>query len=510
MQPTFRLAPLTLALLVGCSGADPSATSPTVPDDVRRAFPEGLAVSSPLDVVPAGGLRGATGSYTTHYAWATGRIDQLLAGALSPTEAFTPGLFLLQPVNAGCFGPSMHYHDHPDGPDTPPMGSDPWPSLPSGDLGLWLDVDPNTGDACGAAQLNAQMDGVSSRAVMGLMGVASLIAAADAASVSLPEAGDTIDLVDEMNDLGVADTSFTTATLTLDAAGERWTYELALTFTDTSVHDIALSLRHVPSETDGVYTGVLYWQVDDQFVGGHCPGPDTTYNGSLFYDRQSATEVLLNARDGMYCGHGAMAASTFDTDVDPDERYTLLDPVSDPSSSTGWANNFSIVGAQFDPETLAGSYTYAWQAGPGDGNARPFRAHVAHDEATGLVDGDTYYGFGDRISVTDGTVGGFYCSWAAPGSSRTMQPWVQHQSVVFDPLSARFVVPPSGSHITYAPTNACTYEGTPTGFWYDRDLDRTEDEAKPGDVEVSTKAGSGLQLDLLPVTALSTLTPPPL
>lgn len=492
---------LTLAGgLAACDhGTDPTGTRGT-PSSSLREFPSGLAVASPLAVqVEAGRRGGAGGDYTTHYAWATGRVDQLLAGVLEPSEAFDPGLFLTQSTNAPCFGPSMLYHDHPEGSDGPAFGNDPFPSLPSGDLGLWRETDPASGHACAAAELTAQMDGVSARSVMGLMGLASMLATATDAGVALPEAGSALDLLEPMNALGLPGSTFTAAEIALDAAGEVWSYELALTFAGGDSHDIVVSLQHAPGSDEGVYAGLLRWQVDDRFPGGHCPDQDVTYNGSLFYARSSSTSVLLNARDGMYCGHGTPAATTTDADVDATETWELVDPAEGFDGTSGWANGFSIVGAAFDPNTLAGGYTYAWQAGYGDSNARIFSVQISENEATQLVDGEAFYGFGDPIRTTDGTIDGFYCSWAAPGSTHTMQPYVQHQSVTFDPTTGHFEVPVGGSDITYAPTNDCTYEGEPAGFWYDRDLNRTEDEAA-GDIEVSAK-----DLDLLAPTGKGTV-----
>ena len=111
------------------------------------------------------------------------------------------------------------------------------------------------------------------------------------------------------------------------------------------------------------------------------------------------------------------------------------------------------------------------------------------------MQGDAYYGFGDPISTTDGTIDGFFCSWAAPGGNRTLHRLVQHQAVVFDPLVGLFEVPAGGSHITYAPTNQCTYDGE-GDFWYDRNLNRMDDELV-GDLAVTEPAGLGHALDLL-------------
>jgi len=252
----------------------------------------------------------------------------------------------------------------------------------------------------------------------------------------------------------------------------------------------------VPGATDNEYKGMLTYRVDSDAMGGNCGMgvTDATINGTLYYDRSSATSLLVNAREGGYCDKGVTGATIADSDVDASSTYQFLDPAAlyDGTTKTnGWANSFSGFSGKFNPSTQEGDYVYAWQAGKNDSNSRTFQMHVDADAATG----EAYFGFGDAISTTDGSIQGMICNWAGPGNSHTTLDYVQRQSIAFD--GAKFIVGTSGSDITYAPTTTCAYEGTPSGFYYDRDQNQTANSSDVVLVYSSMAAPSGLDLDLM-------------
>lgn len=186
-----------------------------------------------------------------HYTWATLRIEALLKGAMPIKRGFVPELFLVRETNAHCFGPSLDYQDHPDA-GIPNSGQ-----LPTGDLGIWTEIDAATGHACAAAQLNARLRGVSWRSNMALMGLASMIGQMITDGISFPSAGNTVDVTALMNSLGVTDVTFSTASLSLDTPGTTWTYLLNFTYIDPSSisHDIEVKLQHTPGTTSNQYWG---------------------------------------------------------------------------------------------------------------------------------------------------------------------------------------------------------------------------------------------------------------
>ena len=518
---------LTLSLLIlsGCL-LEPSSdsTSNDTPKaggyDATLFYPTGLAVSSPtertnldatitamattpqipsltglLHSIRSWAIRDATAatSKIPRYTWATLKIDSLLKGSSIISTTFVPEKFLTHDSNAGCFGPQLDYTDHPDSL-TPNNGQ-----LPSGDLGIWSETDTTTGDTCAAAQLNSRMSGVSWRSNMALMGLASMVGEMDRTGVSLPSAGGSVDNTALMNTLSISGVNFTSAVLSLDSANTVWSYTLNFDYTDSSsvIHPIEISLTHTPGSSTAIYSGLLSYSIGEKFNGGNCPGTgsrDVTQIGTLAYTRSGLKEMDLIQRHGQYCGSGSAASlASYDTSG-------LLDPAGkwDSSASTGWADNFSRFGANYNPITLAGTYIYGWQAGFGDSNSRIFaiglNAPTTSDASAG--DGEAYFGFGDDIASTTVSLLGLYCNWAAPGSSKTLQPYVQRQFVSWDESSEQWQTPAGGSDILYAPTNNCQYDGTGT-FWYDRNLNSAVDESI-SDLEVhSAGSGSSPKIDLM-------------
>lgn len=492
----FRLSLMAAAVLgmTGCLGGGSSKDSSTTTTTSTAEFPSGLAVASPTarsTSSPRMAARtvSANSGGGSQYAWATKKISDLLDGSAAAKDVFDASLLTRSSGNADCYGPTMAYTDHPEGSS----GSD---RLPSGDLGIWKESDAS-GTVCAAAELNQQLNGVSSHAIMGLMGLASMVSVAKAAGLTIPSAGGSLDLLSAMNDAGIDDVAFTTATLALSSDGKTWTYTLALNYTDMAkVRAISLNLSHVPGATDNEYKGMLTYRVDSDAMGGNCGLiDDATINGTLYYDRTSASNLQVNAREGGYCHNGVTGATIADADVDTTGTYLFLDPATTYDSMTktdGWANGFSIFSAKFNPGTQEGDYVYSWQAGMGDSNARTFQMHMDADAATG----EAYFGFGDAISSSDGSILGMICNWAGPGSNHTPLDYAQRQSIEFD--GAKFIVGSSGSDITYAPTTTCAYEGTPSGFYYDRDQNGTADSSDKVLVYSSMAAPSGeLDLDLM-------------
>ena len=490
---TVTLAPLALLTALafqGCGGGSNGTDGTATDNGTTEPFPSDLAVTSPLETAADDNTTRSASTRTTHfssnsrYAWATLRINALLEGTTPLRDIFTPALFTSQASDASCFGPALDYENHPDA-TTPNAGQ-----LPTGDLGLWQDTDDTTGHACAAAQLNARMSGFSDRSLMGLMSLASMISIADDNGIALPTAATSINLTSEMNALGISDVTFDTSTIALDSGSTTWSYQLAFTYTDDSARDhaISITLSHTPGASATQYTGMLTYRIDDYFSGGHCPG-DETYNGTVYYDRESATDIFIDAREGTYCDHGTVGPVATDTDIDPTETYAFLDPSTlyTGSGSDGWGNNFSILRADFNPLTLEGDYAYIWQAGPNDSHSRVFNIGLNYHDDTELVDGEAYYGYGDQVGDTDGSIQGFICNWAGPGNDHTLQQYAQRQFVTYNSSTELFDVPAGGSDILYAPTNNCTYDGSGT-FWYDRDLNTVNDATDQVEIH---EVGSG-------------------
>lgn len=480
-----------LALLWGCSedGGDatgPDDTIPPVDDttDARAAFPMGITVASPLS--PTGGtFRGeSTGlSYFTAVEW----ITRILDGRVEASQSVDGYRFFTLPYDAPCYGPQLGYEDHPDGDDgSPPFGSD-HPLLPGGDLGIWRET-TDSGQACAAAQLNARMQDIENQGSAALSFVAAMVQAYSSTGATWPddvEVASTVDLTEPLDDLGIAGVAITQASMTRDVNGRTWRYSLEMEVDDLGDdRTVFVDLAHYADPETGLFEGILTWSVEDElYPPGNCGSTEMTRNGSMHYRLAAEGDLRLQARQAIFCGHGpAGYHASVDSDV-------LSGSAIDPSSS--WANTFTVFTGEFDPETLAGRFTYVWQAGPGDSHSRILMVGLD----AGAETGEAYFGYGHSVETTDGSVQGFICNWAGPGNSHALQPYAQRQHMTKDVTSGFYVPTNEGaSDITYAPTNPCTYDGSGT-FRYDRDLDGALDDEDATTVNVGP--GEALELDLM-------------
>jgi len=518
-----------IPLVVG--GGDSTGSS-----DAERIFPSGMAAASPLNLYSStGGIGNITlssSAFVPAYRVIAERIRTALLS--TSTVAITDSVRSLVSPGGGrafCYGPLLDYTNHPGG------GSG---ELPGGDLGLWLEYEPlehsnpnslptitqtiglgttdaytltyrSPGHACAAAQLNSLMGGVEAQSEAALTLAAALVSQAFSSGITIPTDGSAVDLTAAMN----ADYAFAFSSATISRTTDRIDYTLALTTTEqqvmgsgpsSHVYTVTVNLAHEPDSSDplNIYEGLLTFQViDNDYRGGlQCGGTPplvAAISGSLAYNRLSATELRLQARQASFCA--ANAATAFDA-----QGLKL----------TNWSDDYNLFTANFDPtatftgtasvsdtltSNLAGSYTFAWQAGSGDSHTRVFNVGINN---SGPVEGEAYFGFGRRIQEATGhsypitsttgitqtltpgdgvlAVESMICNWAGPGSNPASreQPYAQRQFLRLNETTGFFEVPTGGSDIRYAPTNDCLYTATgynnSADFWYDRNLNEVRDE----------------------------------
>ncbi len=469
----------------GCNSSDSSVqgsiddtTGDTTGDaatTLSEAYPTSLAVASPFETVSGASLKSSAKSFSSAYSSSITRISTILSGSSIGSCSFDGQNFLAKSSRAECYGPTVLYENYPAAV-TSSSGS-----LPQGDLGLWLEAEPSTGEACAAAELNQQMEGTSNQALAAMTAVASTICTANVNGVWPPAAGSSIDLLTLPTPLSAPNVTFSSATVGLDSTGDIWSYDLTFAYTDTSSvsHDIEVHLSH--QDGSGVQSGRFTYMVDDDFPAGNCPSSDATTNGSLVYEIDS-TSIELQSKVGVFCGNGASGIGP-DGTVDPSYTY--------PAYPDGWGNNFEIFTANFDPTDLSGSYSYRWQAGPNDSNSRVFNIGV---NSTTPMDGEAWFGYGDPVTSTDECIKGFYCNWAGPTATHDfVSTYAQRQFVTLN--STTGIVEATGSDIAYAPTNSCTYDGSGS-FVYDRDVDGDLTDETASTIVVTDPVSSGLLLDL--------------
>jgi len=382
-------------------------------------------------------------------------INNLLTAGSIASCTFDPADFLTLEADADCYGPLVAYEDHPDGSSIPNSGT-----LPTGDVGIWLETDPTTLNACSAAQLNARMTSAQDKSNATLSGLASMVCTAIANGLSLPSATNpSVNLLTEMNALGITDTTFTAAIMSYASVGSYDVYSYNLEFTYAPLadsYDIVVDMEHVPTSNPAVYSGVASFLVNDSFTGGNCPASDVTHNGSIEYDAASSTDMAQEVRSAVFCEHDSDGRDTVTQLVDPSLKYSATTP-------TGWGDNFRIFTGNFDPADLVGTYAFSWQAGHHDGNSRVFNLALENSGASAFA----FYGYGEDVETTDGSIDGFICNWAGPNSNHTIVEYAQYQEMS---VSTTGVVSSDLAYITYAPTVSCEYDGTGS-FLFDTDAD---------------------------------------
>jgi hypothetical protein len=465
---TFTALPC-LFLLTACGSGDGALTTTTTPtstlasrasdNDDTNAFPEDAMVASPTDTseTPTARLiphtRATTANGSAYAAAADSINDILTATTTLSASTFDPELFYTRDQDATCYGPTLYYKNHPDGPSSTSA------SLPTGDLGLWSEKEGSTTEACASAQLNARLGGVKDRTYISWMTIASLIQSYEAGGKNWPgdvTAGSSVTLTTEFNALGIANTTFSSATMALASDGKTWTYHLTFDYTRSGTpYTVTVDVKHQTGSTSSQYEGLLNYAVEDTFTGGNCGtgSNNVTYYGSLHYIKDSTSEMSFQSRGVQTCGHSTLSALTASV-----SSSAISGLVVDPS--VNWSDNFYIFTASFNPTSITGNYTYAWQAGKNDSHARVFNLGM---ETT--TSGEAYFGFGDRVQTSPhtGAIKGLICNWAGPNNNHTtyLQPYAQRQHLTYNTTSEYFEPTSStSSDITYAPTNSCEHDGS--------------------------------------------------
>jgi hypothetical protein len=416
--------------------------------------------------------------YTSGFRADAERVAGILRGQFRTAQFFRADHLRGSSHNADCFGPQLYYQNHPDGADAEPApdfitgATELYPSLPTGDLGIWTEYDALTGNACAAAQMDAQLDSARRRTFAGLVTMAGVVRRLSPEQQADVLAGATVSVADRMNALSLPNVWFDEANIGLDSESGEWSYKVVLHEAQFDADGTESALKtsmdmnfNPGSESDRWdYSGAIRFRVEDWFSGPQCSDGAVEHLSSVAFERVDQQQLNTEYRYGMFCGHGG--SNGFDADNQVDPSYSAVDAVD------GWANNFSVFVANVDVYSSAGTYAYTWQAGAHDSHSRVLNVGLNdHD----VVDGEAWYGYGQSLlSGVDsaGEINGFICNWAGPGNSHALIEKAQRQWLEFDSVSNLFVVPAGGSNITYAPTNSCEYDSDTGGdFLYDRNLD---------------------------------------
>ncbi|MFK7889438.1 MAG: hypothetical protein AB8B63_01385 [Granulosicoccus sp.] len=429
------------------------------------------------------------------------RIAGILRGRFNLAQFFRTDGFRAVSTDAGCFGPALYYQDHPDGVDGELMmgftadEQISYASLPHGDLGIWTEYDQDTGDACAAAQMNAQLAAARKRTFTGLATLASVVRRLTPEQQADVMAGSEVSVADKMNALSLPGVEFEQAQVSMHADTGEWHYTVSLydSYADDGAGPLRISIEMLfnpGSDADRWdYSGNISFRIEDRSEESGCADGAVEHLSSTTFQREAEDLLKTEYRYGMVCGHGGV--SGFDDEAMVDPSYSAI------VAEDGWKSNFAVFVANVNPFNGSGRYAYSWQAGAGDSHSRVLNVGLDDVEP---INGEAWYGYGQ--SLTDGIemvgeINGFICNWAGPGNDHSLIEKAQRQSLMYDELTDMFVVPEGGSNITYAPTVACTYDSDSGGsFLYDRNLDgRLGDESAE---TVDVGSGEQLPFDLEP------------
>lgn len=534
--PASRLLPflVVVAGVSACGGGSSDAIVASVP--VANTYPTGLAVGSPTDVSDGSvtlaaaqpsvsGLRyamdwgratwdalrsGDLGQVrrlaaqglplsTAHAALgdpgllsAADLLEKILSGDASVTDTELRDLIKLSALfgennsNANCYGPQVAYGAHQDTPSSAPPSSG---TLPSGDVGIWLENETrgSVSEACVAAQMNKRVRGASLQSQQALL-MAALMRRTVAASgtLSMPSAGATTDLTSaftaRLAAIMTSPPTIVSATVGLGSGGVVYTYRLVLTngASGSSQKRGEMILRHTPGGSSTAYNGTLQvagfsFGADPNFgCSDQKSGADykVAYVTSVKYSR-SAGDVGFSARQSHYCGHpatmtgvgtdDAAEVATFTTggELNPTVKIAQVGSPSPQAGVKGWRGDFTRYAGDYQRSTASGQFLLAWQAGPGDGFSRSLAATGEFNSATLVRTVKGYFAYASDIDTASAPFEqkGMICNWAGPGSSRT--PVMKFQSQTATKASgAAFFSVSGASRITYAPTNSCNSSGT--------------------------------------------------
>ena len=416
--------------------------------------------------------------------------DETIAeGTIADCIAALPGL--PPTVSPQCYGPSIDYTNHPDY-DSNQVQNEFSPGedgqLPTGDLGLWVEVEPNSNTACSAAKLNDLVAKAAYNVDLAIGTMAMMVCAAAIEEEELPTTeGESIDL---SNILGtdVSIVNITSATITredFDDDSEAYTSEISGTISSNS-EAFSITVRHSP-ETE---TGLLQLE----------RGSGEKRGVSVVYDigEDSMSYKLVSAQFRGDEGDAEVAYAD-------DGQITLQtkDDVGNPPITEGNDGDVHVMIATVDLESGHGNVAYGWNAGGRDDHYRVLNVMTSEtstttDEVTTTVEsGHAYYGYAPSPSSSTPEVldldlsqddAGMICNWAGPGNSHTTTESLQYQELLLTEGDWAAEV----SNVLYAPTTTCDLESS-SNSTFTPTLDVFEGEGSlSGDVtnELWSKTGT--------------------
>ena len=338
-----------------------------------------------------------------------------------------------------CYGPALDYTDHPNSTGGTQDGQ-----LPTGDLGLWVEDEPGTGQACAAAKLNELVAKTAYNVDLAVGSMSMMVCAAALLGKELPENGATLDLSTQLSSIGSSSNQsgieIKTATVIHKTLSASTGYETHIVGT-LHDQDIDLTVLHDSDNDKGILT-IEAPESDNQA---------TDLRGVSVIYELSSSQVKYKMIASRAQPQGSAAAD--------------VSFASDGQVSLQAGEDIHVMQADINPANGYGSLAYAWKAGGGDDH---YRALNVVTESAGNGTGRAYYGYvpspssgSESINLAlSATSAGMICNWAGPGNSHTPVDKVQYQALALS--SGDWTA--TTSNITYAPTVNCDMDANTGKF----------------------------------------------
>lgn len=479
----------TVLLLASCGGSGGTTSDSSSENPLSATFPEDLVVTSPFAVTttsPASVSKSLTRAVDMEEYTNTGEIkpfserkqeihSQIIGSTISDCE-FSFDLFKSAP-ESNCYGPNITYSSHPNANEQDILLGRESGTLPGGDTGIWAEYDFNpdtgsTGEACVASKLNSLISNVTFKVDTAINMFSGMLCMAKVDGLtSLPAVGEAKDLRTSLAKAVASVDGVVVDVATIerqnDTADSKKVYlshvqtTIALSETYSAIMDVYL--KHIPlSDDNATYKGKLWYKITSE--KGKLPAmtPNCGWDNdnasligsSLIYSKPDANTLQYHVRSAAYCN----------TSVDPFDAHHNVDTSGD------WAGNFTYGIFELNPSNGTGKVSFAWQAGPTDNATRTFIANISTSNDT--TSGCGYFGYGPDIAAEEdvGSIQGFMCNWAGPGSfsstnrSQGRLDLAQQQCISKDATSGKFVS--TETHIIYAPTLSCNVGEDQVEFTY--------------------------------------------
>lgn len=429
-----------------------AASLPVRPTLFPADPPDGGAVDGGAvdgGAVDAGGGGGGGGSQAITWTpvspgSAPDAINTQLARVLSPTGASDcqVQLFSENAVVPSCFSPSLGYQDHPDGDcrtthETFPGSGVQQCQFGSGDLGIWIETDTESGTACSAATFNSNVELVAARVNSAVLVGASTACLATVAGIDIGTSTNMAAALGTSLAVLNPDVTVSSATISIttnDAGASVHTYTFALAATSAT---LSATMTFVPTATDySTYYGTLTGRIDPLVES------DSVSSVVFSVDFQAPTATDLRYD---------MLAANFATD-DPD----TLDDAGHVNNQGDWLASMTDTKIQIDPTTGLGKGAYLWQAGRNDANSRVFNVFT---QASGGTTGCGFFGYGEpfgEATLPSTGITTFICNWNGPDPDVDDNPNRSQKQCMSQSISGgetTWVV--TSSNITYSPELNC-------------------------------------------------------